>query len=168
MLALGGGAAGVLLAYVSLPLLKTALPANMPRADEIGLNGAVLGFAAGVSLLTGLLFGLIPALRPGGRFNLGSGARTSTARNRAARLLVTAEVALALVLLAGAGLLVESFRRVANVDLGFRSRVDCRKLGSRRPVAAGQVSASVWNDGGTCIRVEAASVPHIRLGLAGF
>src|SRR5271157_223657 len=109
MLALGGGAAGVLLAYGTLPLLKSVLPANMPRAEEISLNGAVLGFAAGVSLLTGLLFGLIPAVRPGG----GS-------RNRATRLLVAAEVALALVLLAGAGLLMESFQRVSNVDLGFR------------------------------------------------
>jgi putative ABC transport system permease protein len=120
MLALAGGAAGVLLAYGTLPLLKSALPASMPRADEISLNGAVLGFAAGVSLLTGLLFGLVPAVRPGGSFGRSSGGRTATARNRTARLLVAAEVALALVLLAGAGLLVESLRRVLNVDLGFR------------------------------------------------
>jgi putative ABC transport system permease protein len=120
MLALGGGAAGVLLAYGALPLLKSALPASMPRANEISLNGAVLGFGAGVSLLTGLLFGLVPAVRPGGRSGLGSGGRTVTARNHTTRLLVTAEVALALVLLAGAGLLMESFRRVSDVDLGFR------------------------------------------------
>ena len=120
MLALSGGAAGVLLAYGALPLLKSALPATMPRAGEISLNGVVLAFGAGVSLLTGLLFGLIPAVRPGGSFGLGSGGRTVTARNRTARLLVTVEVALALVLLAGAGLLIESFRRVLNVDLGFR------------------------------------------------
>jgi putative ABC transport system permease protein len=120
MLALGGGAAGVLLAYGALPLLKSVLPASMPRANEISLNGDVLGFAVAVSLLTGLLFGLVPAVRPGGRFGLGSRGRTVTARNRTTRLLVTAEVALALVLLAGAGLLIESFRRVSNVDLGFR------------------------------------------------
>ncbi len=120
MLALCGGAAGLLLAYGTLPLLKSALPASMPRADEIGLNGVVLGFGAGVSLLTGLLFGLVPAVRPGGSFGLGSGGRTVTARNHTARLLVTVEVALALVLLAGAGLLVESLRRVLNVDLGFQ------------------------------------------------
>jgi putative ABC transport system permease protein len=120
MLALGGGAAGVLLAYVTLPLLKSALPASMPRADEIGLNSVVLGFGAGVSVLTGLLFGLVPAVRPGGGFGLGSGGRTVTARNRTARLLVTAEVALALVLLTGAGLLVASLHRALNVDLGFR------------------------------------------------
>ena len=120
MLALCGGAAGLLLAYGTLPLLKSALPANMPRADEIGLNGVVLGFGAGVSLLTGLLFGLVPAVRSSGSFGLGSGGRTVTARNHTARLLVTIEVALALVLLAGAGLLVESLRRALNVDLGFK------------------------------------------------
>ena len=120
MLALAGGAAGVLLAYLTLPLLKAALPGSMPRADEIGINGGVLGFAAGVSLLTGLLFGLVPAVRPGGSSGLGSAARTVTSRNRSARLLITIEVALALVLLAGAGLLMESLRQVLNVDLGFR------------------------------------------------
>jgi putative ABC transport system permease protein len=120
MLAVSGGAAGVLLAYGTLPLLKSALPASMPRADEIGINGAVLGFGAGVTLLTGLLFGLVPAMRAGGSIGLSSGGRTITARNRTARLLVTVEVALALVLLAGAGLLTESLRRVMSVDLGFR------------------------------------------------
>ena len=120
VLALCGGAAGLLLAYGTLPLLKSVLPASMPRADEIGINGVVLGFGAAVSLLTGLLFGLVPAVRPGGSFGLGSGGRTVTGRNRTARLLVTVEVALALVLLAGAGLLLESLLRVLNVDLGFQ------------------------------------------------
>jgi putative ABC transport system permease protein len=120
VLALGGGAAGVLLAYGTLPLLKSALPASMPRVDEIGLKATVLGFAAGVSLLAGLVFGLAPAVRPGGSFGPAWGGRTVTAHNRTARLMVTVEVALALVLLAGAGLLIESFRRLSKVDLGFR------------------------------------------------
>jgi predicted permease len=119
LLALCGGAAGLLLAYATLPLLKSVLPANMPRADEIGLNGVVLGFGAALSLLTGLVFGLVPALEPNGRISPGSGGRTTTAPNRTARLLVAIEVGLALVLLASAGLLVESLRRVLNVDLGF-------------------------------------------------
>jgi len=84
------------------------------------VSGTVLWFAAGISLLTGLLFGGIPALRTGSGAGRGLGGRSVAARNRVARVLVTVEVALALVLLAGAGLLIESFRRVANVDLGFR------------------------------------------------
>ena len=116
ILALSGGLAGVLLAYGAVPFLKAALPAGMPRADEIAVNGTVLWFAAALSLLTGLLFGALPAVRPG----RGLGGRTVTAHNRAARLLVTVEVAFAMMLLCGAGLLMESFRRVANVDLGFR------------------------------------------------
>jgi putative ABC transport system permease protein len=119
MLALGGGAAGVLLAYGALPILKTALPAAMPRADQIGLSGTVLWFAAGISLLTGLLFGAIPAVRGGSDTNCGMGERTVAAPNRAVRVLVTGEVALALVLLASASLLIESFHRVMNVNLGF-------------------------------------------------
>lgn len=117
VLALCGGMAGVLLAYGAMPFLKALLPAGMPRADEIALNGAVLCFAAGISLLTGFLFGLMPALRGGGG---ALGGRAVTARLRATRVLVSAEIALSVVLLASAGLLVESFRRVANVDLGFR------------------------------------------------
>ncbi len=119
VLAIWCGAVGVLLAYWGLPLLKSALPANMPRADEIGLNWGVLIFGAGLTLLTGLLFGLAPALRVGSGFVLGSGGRT-TAHNRTARMLVTLEVALSMVLLADAGLLMESFRRASNVDLGFQ------------------------------------------------
>lgn len=119
ILALSGGSAGVLLAYGAVPFLKAALPAAMPRADEIGVNGTVLWFAGGISLLTGLLFGVMPAMRRGSDTNRGLGGRTVAARNRAGRVLVTAEVALSLVLLASAGLLIESFRRVANVDLGF-------------------------------------------------
>jgi predicted lysophospholipase L1 biosynthesis ABC-type transport system permease subunit len=119
ILALGGGAAGVLLAYGALPVLKAALPAAMPRADEIGLSGTVLWFAAAISMLTGLLFGGIPAVRGGSETSRGLSGRTVAARNRAVRVLVTGEVALALVLLASAGLLIESFRQVINVNLGF-------------------------------------------------
>ena len=118
VLSLAGGAAGILLAYAALPLLRPALPASMPRAASIGLNGMVLGFAAAVSLLTGLVCGLLPALRPGG--GIVQASRSVTARNLTGRLLVAGEVALALVLLVGAGLLIESLRRASAVDLGFR------------------------------------------------
>ena len=63
ILALCGGCAGLLLAYAGLPLLKSVLPASTPRADRIALHGTILAFAAALSLLTGLLFGLVPALR---------------------------------------------------------------------------------------------------------
>jgi putative ABC transport system permease protein len=140
ILSLAGGAAGVLLAYGGLPLLKSVLPASMPRAGQIGLNGAVLGFAVAVSLLTGLLFGLVSAMRPGAGFGLCSGGRMSAGRNATARLLVSAEVALALVLLAGAGLLLESFRRVSNVDLGFRKEhaLTARLMLTKRSYPDGQ------------------------------
>src|SRR5579871_1625121 len=104
ILALIGGLAGVLLAYGAVPFLRLILPAAMPRVDEIAVNGKVLVFALGVSLLAGLLFGMTPAV---------------IARKRAGHLLVTAEEALALMLLVSAGLLLESFRRAAHVDLGF-------------------------------------------------
>ena len=119
VLALTGGTAGLLLAYGAMPFLKAILPAAMPRADEIGVSGTVLWFAAGISLSTGLIFGGIPALHGGGDTSRGLGGRTVAARNRATRVLVTIEVALALVLLASASLLIESLRRVTNVNLGF-------------------------------------------------
>ncbi|MDR3701055.1 MAG: ABC transporter permease [Candidatus Sulfopaludibacter sp.] len=110
ILALCGGCAGVLLAFAGLPLLKSVLPASTPRAQNIAVDGAVLAFAAAVSLLTGLLFGLVPAMRT----------QPLRRRNRSARWLVAAEVALALVLLQSSGLLLESFRRALHTDLGFQ------------------------------------------------
>ena len=110
ILALCGGCAGLVLAYAGLPLLKSVLPASTPRVDRIALHGTVVAFAAALSLLTSLLFGLVPALRTHPR----------QGRNRSARWLVAVEVALALVLLQGSGLLLESFRRALHTDLGFQ------------------------------------------------
>jgi putative ABC transport system permease protein len=120
MLALAGGSAGVFLAYWGMPLLRSALPASMPRANQVGLNNVVLLFAAAVSMLTGLVFGLIPAVRQGGSSSLAPAGRAAMAHNRTARVLVAAEVALALVLLVDAGMLVDSLWRASHVDLGFR------------------------------------------------
>ena len=120
VLAVIGGGGGVLLAFLALPLLKSVLPAGMPRAPEIGLSFPVLVFAAAASLLTGLLFGTVPALRPGAALDLAAGRRVLSPRHRTSRFLVTVEVALALVLLSSAGLLLESLRRAWHVDLGFR------------------------------------------------
>lgn len=125
ILALIGGALGLILAAWGVDLLLALSPANLPRAREAGIDGAVLGFSAGLSLAVGLIFGLAPALqashadlndelKAGGR-----GATTSPHRTRARSLLVISEIALAVVLLAGAGLSLKSFARLQRVNAGF-------------------------------------------------
>jgi putative ABC transport system permease protein len=125
MLALAGGALGLLLAWWGVRSVVALNPANLPRADEIGIAPPVLVFTLGISVLTGLLFGLVPAmhasavdlhgmLKEGGR-----GAAGDRGGQGVRRMLVVAEVALALTLLTGAGLLVKSFARLADVNPGF-------------------------------------------------
>jgi putative ABC transport system permease protein len=126
LLALLGGALGLFLAIWGVDLLVALSPADsIPRAQEIGLDGRVLGFTLAVSLLTGVLFGLIPALQASKTDlteSLKEGGRSSTEglrRNRVRSLLVISEIALSLVLLIGAGLMLRSFWRVQEVDPGF-------------------------------------------------
>ena len=125
LLALAGGGCGLLLARWSVAALVAAAPSAIPRVQAITLNGRVLGFALAISLLTGVLFGLVPAfaaskpdlttaLKEGGLKTAGS-----QSRNRVRHLLVMAEVALTLVLLVGAGLMIKSFLRLRGVDPGF-------------------------------------------------
>ena len=120
-----GGAAGVLIATVALKAILYFVPKNLPRLDTIAINGPVLAFAVGVSVLTGIVFGLLPARRLS-RLNpalaLQDNARTSSAgrkQNRLHSLLVVAETAIGLVLLIGAGLLIHSFVRMLSTDPGF-------------------------------------------------
>jgi predicted permease len=130
ILSLLGGAAGIALALSSSRFLLAIFPSgvanlSIPKVDAIPINGPVLCFALGITLLTGLLFGGIPALQSRLHDNdaLKESSRGLTATSRSARLrraLVTAEIALSLILLMGAGLMVESFRQVYRVDLGFR------------------------------------------------
>ena len=119
------GLAGLLVAWVGVRGLLALAPAGrIPRQGEIGVDGPALAFALGVSLVTGLLFGLVPAVRAtrgAVRDALSATARTMSGRDGPLRgALVVAEVALALVLLAGAGLLVQSFIRQSQVELAFR------------------------------------------------
>lgn len=124
LLALMGGVLGVLLAYWGIQVLIAFGPDNIPRLNEITIDPRVLGFTFGISLLTGVLFGLIPALqasRPDLNDALKEGSRGSTGgRSRTFRnIFVVAEVSLALVLLVGAGLMIRSFMRLQSVETGF-------------------------------------------------
>jgi putative ABC transport system permease protein len=125
ILSVTGGALGLLLAVWGTDLLVAISPDNIPRFAEIKLDNRVLGFTAGIALVTGILFGLAPALHAS-KLNLNEilkeGGRSATAglrRQRVRSLLVISEVAIALVLLIGAGLLIKSFLRLQQVDPGF-------------------------------------------------
>ena len=125
LLSLVGGAAGILLAWIGTRALVSAGPASIPRLDEIGLNANVLLFTTAVSVVAGLLIGLLPALRAGSKRTLAAlrdGGRGSTIgrdRHRARSVLVVGQVALALILLVGSGLMVRSFQQLRSVDPGF-------------------------------------------------
>jgi putative ABC transport system permease protein len=125
LLSILGGCAGVLLAACGVRYLRLVLASQIPRAQEIGLDARVLLFTLGLSVATGLAVGLFPAwLSFRGSFNeaLKAGGRSwSSGRSgrRVRDLLVICEMALALVLLAGAGLLINSFERLRVVDPGF-------------------------------------------------
>jgi putative ABC transport system permease protein len=122
VLALVSGACGLLLAQWGADMLVALSPENIPRLHNVSLDGYVLGFALLVSLLTGVCFGLAPALhasRTDLTEALKEGGREGTRRNRTRSVLVIAEVALALMLMTGAGLLLGSFWRLSQVNLGF-------------------------------------------------
>ena len=125
LLALVGGTAGLVLALWGVDLLLALKPDDLPRLDEIRVDGRVLLFTLGVSVLTGLIFGLVPAwqtARTDLNAALKEGGRSTTAgasRQRMRGALVVAELALALVLLIGAGLLIKSFWGLRAVAPGF-------------------------------------------------
>ena len=123
LLAVLGGAAGILLAYWAVPLMRQWLPTNLPRGDETTVNASVLLFSLAVCIVTGLAFAILPALASSRGDVIGSlkeGARgSSAAGTRSRQVLAAAQVALATVLLVGAGLLVQSLQRLQRVELGF-------------------------------------------------
>jgi putative ABC transport system permease protein len=125
MLALIAGGLGLIVALWTVEALKTMNPANLPRLDELTVDGRALAFGLLISLLTGVLFGLFPALqasRPDLNETLKEASRSgggAGGRQRLRSALVIAEVALSVALLIGAGLLLRSFSKLQDVNLGF-------------------------------------------------
>ena len=123
VLALAGGLLGVGLAHLGVRALVAIGPSNLPRLHEIAVDPVVLGFALATALLSGLLFGVIPIVRHA-RPRLadavgGRGASLTRQQQRSQQLLVAGQMALALVLLVGAGLMIRSFQALRSVDPGF-------------------------------------------------
>jgi len=129
LLGLMGGIAGLVVAALALKTIRVIHPGNLPRLDAISLDGRVLAFTFAVSIVTGVLFGLAPALRAarvdinstlkaGGRNTQGDGGLGGS-RRRLRSLLVVGEVAVSMVLLVGAGLLIRSFVQLQRVSPGF-------------------------------------------------
>ena len=127
VLALAGGAVGLMIAYWATRALIAAQPADIPRLEQVGLRGTVVLFTLGVSLVTGIGFGLLPALQATGRRlqralrEGGRGAAPSRSAHRVRAGLVVAEMAISVVLLTGAGLLIRSFVQLTRVSPGFRT-----------------------------------------------
>jgi predicted permease len=125
VLSVAGSILGVLVAAISLPLLVQLAPASIPRLEEVRVDGIVLTMAAALSVISALIFGLVPAIRYTRPVMLGAlrhGGRSATdhpSRNRGRNVLVAAQTAMAMVLLVGSGLLARSFTRMMQAELGF-------------------------------------------------
>jgi predicted permease len=129
VLSLVGGALGVAVAYAGLTLVVRMAPVTLPRVEDISLDPRAISFAVAVSLLSSLLFGALPALRHAAQHGapLGGPARGASAsreRQRTRNSLVVVQVALALVLLVGSGLMIRTFQALLNVDPGFATADD--------------------------------------------
>jgi len=144
LLGLFGGAVALLVAQLSLGVVRTMNPGNIPRLEDIAINGTVLVFTFGVSLITGVLFGVAPlwraikvdlntSLKAGGRSGQSDGG-LHVRRHSLRGLLVVSELTLSLMLLIGAGLLLRSFVRLQNVPPGFTTdRVLTMEVGAAGP-----------------------------------
>jgi predicted permease len=166
-----GGAVGLLIAEASLYVVRTVNPGNVPRLDVIRLDAAVLAFTFGISIMTGIVFGLAPAIRAAKvdlNTGLKAGGRSSqhdggfvTSRRRLRSLLVVAEVAFSLMLLIGAGLLIRSFVRLQGVPPGFNAdNVISMRLGaSGRQFENREAAVEFYRQFGDRI----ASVPGVKV-----
>ncbi len=135
LLGILGGAGGVGIAYAGLRLLVAIGPENLPRLSEIALDARALLFSLALSLLSGVLFGMVPVLRYAGSWtpaalqSAGRTASVSRERHHARNLLVVAQVAMAVVLLVSAGLMIRTFQKLRTIDPGF---ADARHLETMR------------------------------------
>ena len=125
LLSVMGGACGLFVAAWSLAVLRQFIPEALTSAANVGLDGPVLAYTLGLSVVTGVLFGLVPAWQAT-RLDVvealkQSGARAGSSHRRLQNVFVVAEVAMALVLLIGAGLLLQTFYHLRQIDLGFRA-----------------------------------------------
>ena len=176
LLSLAGGSLGTALGFVGMRALLRVSPAGLPRIGEHGsalsIDGRVLGFTLGVSLLTGILFGLLPALNVS-RSGLNSmlkesGSRSGTGfrEGKARSLLAVSEISLALVLLIGSALLIRTYIALHDVDPGFDSRhvltMEMSLNGPRYQKTAGL--ARLLRDG----RRQLNALPGVELAAAGF
>jgi putative ABC transport system permease protein len=176
VLGLAGGVAGVLLAYWAVSWIVAHGPAEMPRLDQSRIDGSTLAFACVVALLSSFLFGLAPALRSAStRLNEAFKSATGivgSSRDRVRGLLVVGEVSLALILMAGAGLLIRSALLVSHVDPGFITdnlvvgRVGLPDAGYRDPAVARQTFERMIMAAAALPGVESAAVVS-RAPLAG-
>jgi putative ABC transport system permease protein len=178
LLAFAGGAVGLLVADWAVDLLVAAGPGNMPRLDQVSVDTSALAFTLAVSALTGIASGLLPALqlaRADLRANLSTGlkeggqnAAGSRSRSRALNALIVAEVALALVLLVGAGLLIRSFARLLEVEPGFSAErvltidlsLNGKRFNDRRHIFMEQLMARLASLPGV---VAAGATTHLPL-----
>ncbi len=176
MIAICGGALGVMLAMWGIDLLVALKPQDLPRLDEIKVDRAALLFTLGVSIATGLVFGLLPAwsvsrskvgdaLKDGGR-----SATAGVAKQRLRSSLVVAEVALAVVLLIGAGLLIKSFSQLRTVNPGFNPenvmtmRIDLPEFRYKEISKQTQFRRAVLDEVNSIPGVQVAMVSELPLG----
>jgi len=171
-----GGLGGLMLAFLGIKLLVALKPANLPRLDSIGIDKWVLLFTLGVSVATGIIFGLLPAIGAG-RFSasagLKDGGRTGTGgagKHRIRSILVVSEIALAVVLLVGAGLLIKGFWLLRSVDIGFSPenlttmRIELPDARYHQPGAQNQFRSQILDKLNAAPETHAATISDLPLG----
>ena len=165
LLAASGGGLGILLAAFGTKAALRVLPETLPRAAEVGIDFRVLVFAGAISLLAGVCFGLLPALRiskSGAQTALKEGSRgVSGTRHRVQRALVVAEMALALVLLIGAGLMMRTLSALWNVSPGFETN-NVLTFGFALPSTMSQANADSVRSALREVHQKFASAPGVK------